>query len=202
MVSLTLISGSLLDTERRASVFGGAVIIFKQPQGLPALGERVRAWAREYLDDADPETAHERCDRGEYLQRVSALQRRVTNGPEVREEFRRVLEGVGVDLTETGHSRFTLRVQPPTESHIDRNTATLGVHRDSWYSQNYAQCNWWTPWFPLARGRALHIYPRYWSKPLKNSSEGWSLEAFRAAFSCRFDPPTASSGNRSKKERR
>jgi hypothetical protein len=62
----------------------------------------------------------------------------------------------------------------------DRGPGTLGVHRDTWASNVYAQTNWWTPIRPLSEERTIAIYPGYWEQPIANSSADWDLEVVRA----------------------
>lgn len=181
MVAIYTLSGQMDDFRRREIVFGGGLILFKQVPELIQIGDFVRATAREVFAPYDPLCAHEHLDRDSYLASVENFQRSMTNSPRVKEAFAEIFKGLGVDLNVTGCSRVTVRVQPPQSSYLDRNTTALGVHRDSWYSQDYAQTNWWTPWFPMAQGRTLRFFHRNWTNPLPNSSEGWDLGEFRNA---------------------
>jgi len=181
MVSVYTCSTGMPDEERRQIVYGGGLILFKNVEEVLELVPYIRELAEEAFSPHDPQIAHQSYDRQGYLERVEDFQRTVTNSPVVRDGFLSALSRLGVELDRSGFSRFTMRVQPPANSHIDRNTAALGAHRDSWYSQDFAQTNWWTPWYPLEKGRNLRFYPKYWLDPMPNSSEGWSLDEFRAA---------------------
>jgi hypothetical protein len=181
MVAIYTFSGRIDDFRRRDIVFGGGIILFKRVPELLRLGEFVRSEARAVFEPWDPVRAHDHLDRDDYLARVEKFQRSMTNSPRVKHEFAGLLAGLGLDLKMTGCSRFTFRVQPPASSFIDRNTASLGVHRDSWYGRDFEQTNWWTPWTPLDQGRNLRIFHRNWTNPLPNSSEGWRLAEFRKA---------------------
>jgi hypothetical protein len=183
MVSVYTFSKGIEDERRREIIYNGGIILFKRLEGLVALTERVQLFAREIFSPHDPLSAHDVLDRAAYLEHVERFQRAMTNSADVKNSFADVLSALGVDNDATGYSRFAFRIQPPATSHIDRNTATLGPHRDSWYSQDYAQTNWWTPWYPLDVGRALRIHIKYWKSPLPNSSQGWNLNEFRQARS-------------------
>lgn len=181
MVPVYTFSQGIDDERRREIIFGGGIILFKRFERLVALTERVQGVATEIFSPHDPLTAHEQLDRSSYLSRVEKFQRKMTNSPDIKDEFAGILADLGVNNALTGCSRFAFRIQPPAHSHIDRNTATLGPHRDSWYSQDYAQTNWWTPWYPLDVGRSLRIYTKYWHTPMPNTSHGWDLDEFRQA---------------------
>ena len=181
MVLVYTFSQGIDDERRRKIIFGGGIILFKRLEKLVALTERIQGVATEIFSPHDPLTAHEQLDRSSYLSRVENFQRKMTNCPDIKDAFAGILADLGVNNVLTGYSRFAFRIQPPADSHIDRNTATLGPHRDSWYSQDFAQTNWWTPWYPLDVGRSLRIYTKYWHTPMLNTSHGWDLDEFRQA---------------------
>lgn len=181
MVPVYTFSQGIDDERRREIIFSGGIILFKRSGKLVALTEQVQEIATEIFSPHDPLTAHEKLDRSSYLSLVEDFQRKMTNSPDIKDAFGGILADLGVNNEFTGYSRFAFRIQPPASSYIDRNTATLGPHRDSWYSQDYAQTNWWTPWYPLDVGRSLRIYTKYWHAPMPNTSRGWDLDEFRQA---------------------
>jgi hypothetical protein len=73
-----------------------------------------------------------------------------------------------------------LRVLPHGEGKADRRTGRLGVHRDTWASNVYAQTNWWAPIYTITSGRTVAFYPGYWSRAVKNTNGEWDLEEIRA----------------------
>lgn len=170
MVPVYTFSEGIDDERRRKIIFSGGIILFKRLERLVALTERVQAFASEVFSPHDPLTAHERLDRPSYLSLVEQFQRGMTDSGDVKDAFAGILADVGVNNEFTGYSPFTFRIQPPATSHIDRNTAALGPHRDSWYNQDYAQTNWWTPWYPLDVGRTLRIHTKYWHTPIDRKS--------------------------------
>lgn len=178
MVSIYTFTEGIEDELRRDIVFDGGIILFKGLSNLVALASYVQSFAEEVFS-MDPLTAHERMDRVTYLACVEQFQREMTGSDKVKRSFAEIFSSLGLDLKETGCSRFTFRVQPPESSHIDRNTAVIGPHRDSWYNANFAQTNWWTAWYPLALGRNLKFHTKYWNKPVSNTSRNWEIEEFR-----------------------
>ena len=87
---------------------------------------------------------------------------------------------MGVELRRTCWDWLHLRVLPHGEGKAGRRTARLGIHRDTWSSNVYAQTNWWAPIYPLTPGRTIAFYPGYWSRPVENTSGDWDLEEIRA----------------------
>ena len=62
------------------------------------------------------------------------------------------------------------------------------AHRDTWYSSPQYQLNWWMPVYDLSDKNTMSMYPGYWDKPIKNSSEvfnyfEWCNEGRKAAAS-------------------
>ena len=175
--------GALEDGQRRESVYGGDLLVFKEVPPLLELCAFTDALIREVLETGDPVGAQFELGRDEYLSRVEALQKRFRKDDEAGRLFLAALEHVGVDLRRTFWDWLCLRVLPHGEERSGRRTARLGFHRDTWSSNVYAQTNWWAPIYPITPGRALAFYGEYWEKPLENTSEEWDLEEIRAGTS-------------------
>ncbi|CAN5892035.1 hypothetical protein BH23ACT11_BH23ACT11_21440 [soil metagenome] len=95
--------------------------------------------------------------------------------------FREALESVGVDLMRAGWDLLRLRAFPHSDEFSGSLLGRLGIHRDTWGSNVYAQSNWWAPIYPITSGRTIAFYPAYWSRPTRNTSASWSLEKVRTA---------------------
>jgi len=135
--------------------------------------------AAKYLG-CDPVCAHTVLNREEFLRCTSDLQKQFTNHPDAERHFTEALLQTGVDPTRTAiENWFPLRVRPPGKTLIERNTAGVGIHRDLWYACPRGQNNWWAPIFPFDSSGGLTLYPEYWSKPVPNTSAGWSISEFR-----------------------
>jgi Phytanoyl-CoA dioxygenase (PhyH) len=91
--------------------------------------------------------------------------------------LRAALEHVGVDPARTSWDRARVRVVEPLGPGED--ARSIGFHRDTWGSNLLAQTNWWTPVRPLESERTIAFYPRYWSRPIENSSATWDLDEVR-----------------------
>jgi hypothetical protein len=110
---------------------------------------------------------------------IDDLKRRVGGDPELRRLFGAGLEAVGVDPARSYWDKIALRVVPPVAGGAERQIGRIGFHRDTWGSNVPAQTNWWTTIRPLAAERTIAFYPRYWSRPIENSSASWDLDEIR-----------------------
>ena len=179
-VTVRALSGALEDGQRRGSVYGGDLLVFKKVPPMEELCAFANVMIREVLGTRDPVRAQFELDRDEYLSRVEALQKRFRKDDAAKELLLAALGYVGVDLRRTFWDPLYLRVSTHGGEHPGRRTASLGFHRDTWSSNVYAQTNWWAPIYPINPGRTMAFYGEYWDKPLENTSREWDLEEIRA----------------------
>ena len=180
MATVQVLSGPLDDERRREHVYAGDILVFK---GVPPLGEFCAcadALIRAAFGHLDPVRAQFELDREDYVARVASLQKQFRMHPDAKRLCSAALRSVGVDMQRTCWDWLYLRVLPHGEGHASRRTEKLGVHRDTWSSNVYAQTNWWAPIYPITAERTIVFYPGYWSRPLANTSSRWDLEAIRA----------------------
>jgi hypothetical protein len=108
---------------------------------------------------------------------IAELQRQVRGDAQVRRLLGTALEEVGVDPERTYWDSIHLRVVPPARG--ERQVGRIGFHRDTWSSNLLQQTNWWMTIRPLASERTIAFYPRYWSRPIENTSASWDLDEIR-----------------------
>ncbi len=176
-------SGALDDERRRGAIYGGDLIVFTDVPPLREFCAYTDRQIRKVFGTEDPQRAQFELGRAEYLSCVQAVQKQVRTEARATELFREVLDHVGVDPRRTFWDRLYLRVSPHGAQYPDRRTAALGVHRDTWSSNVYAQTNWWAPIHPIDPGRTVAFYADYWARPLTNTSAEWDLEEIRAGTS-------------------
>lgn len=162
-------------------VYGGELMIFKDVEPMVRLCEFTDGLIRKALETQDPVRAQFELDPEDYAERIDGLQKWYSKDEAVKSIFREALEYVGVSIDKTFWDRISLRTFPHSEELSEDCLGRLGVHRDTWGSNVYAQTNWWAPIYPLAAGRTISFYPSYWSRPIQNTSASWSLEKVRAA---------------------
>jgi hypothetical protein len=183
MTAIRVLSGALEDGQRRESIYGGDVLVFKKVPSMEEFCAFTDALIREVFETTDPVRAQFELDRDEYLSRVEVLQKRYRKNARAKNLFLAALGHAGVNLRRTFWDWLYLRVSPHGEEHSGRRTAKLGFHRDTWSSNVYAQTNWWAPIYPISPGRTIAFYGEYWGKPLKNTSADWNLEEIRSGRS-------------------
>ena len=175
--SVRYVSGLLADEERRAAVYAGELLIFTAVPPMRELCALTDVLIRDALGVADPERAQLLLEPAELAARTAALGRTYAARADVRRLFLDALAHVGVDLARIYWDRLQARMKPTDD---DADTRRLGVHRDTWGSNVYAQTNWWAPIYPITPERGLAFYPDYWSRPLANDSADWDLDEVRA----------------------
>lgn len=183
MPSVQVVSGPLDDELRRRLVYGGDVLIFKDVAAMIRLCDLTDGLIREAFDTSDPIRAQFALDREDYEDRFEALRSRYRRHEQAKGLFRTALEEVGLSIGNTFWDRLHLRTLPHDEGRMDGKIERLGVHRDTWSSNVYAQTNWWAPIYPITAGRTIVFYPAYWNRPIENTSDSWDLEELRAGRS-------------------
>ena len=163
--AIQVFSGPLADGLRRELVYAGDLLVFKGVEPITELCALTDELIREALGALDPVRAQFELDREDYVARVGNLQKLYRKHGRAKGLFLATLGRVGVDLRRTCWDWLHLRVLPHGEGKADRQTGRLGVHRDTWASNVYAQTNWWAPIYPITSGRTVAFYPGYWPDP-------------------------------------
>lgn len=174
-------NSAMSDAERREKVFRGDVIVFRQVNSMRQLCSLAAEIACDYFGVDDPTKFHELVDAETYLSVVGQAQKFFTGNSEAKHLFQNALLECGVDKNSTYWDWFPLRIQPPIKfkSHVGRETTGLPIHRDVWFANIFEQNNWWAPIFDIEPERALTIFPSYWTKKIRNTSEGFNLQEWR-----------------------
>ena len=159
-ISIHTISGPLDDERRGDLIYDGGLLVFKDVAPL----REVVSIAQELIAEAVS---------------IDELQARFKRDERVKELFRAALEHVGVAGERSYWDSIRLRVVPPIEGGGGLQIGRIGVHRDTWGSNVLQQTNWWTTLRPLSDERTIVFYPRYWERPIANTSAEWDLDAVR-----------------------
>ena len=171
-----------LDERARGDrVFAGALLVFRGLSALRRLCSESDRLIRRVFEGLEPVSAQHALAREEFLARVARLTRLYRDDGEVRVLLRAALEEAGVSPERTYWDTLHLRLVPSGEGWSNRRTRRLPPHRDSWGSNLLCQVNWWTPLYPVSEGSTIAIYPRYWDRPVANTSAHWDYHAMRRA---------------------
>ncbi len=124
----------------------------------------------------------------EFVKVASGLKTKFTNSLKTKELIQQIMVEFKIDVNKTYFDVPRLRIV------TSDNYLTAGVgyaykaHRDTWYSSESCQSNWWMPVYDLNDKNTMSMYPGYWDKPIKNSSEifnyyEWCNEGRKSASS-------------------
>jgi hypothetical protein len=127
-----------------------------------------------------PEVAQEHLDVAAFIERVAPLKTQFTNSGRTKELVRAILEAFGHDLEATYFDVPRLRVVPSSGYLTAGVSYTYKAHRDTWYASPTCQINYWMPVFAIDSGRAMSIFPAYWSQEIPNSSAEFDYGAWCA----------------------
>ncbi len=176
----TLPGGDMSDAGRRARIFDGDLIAI----GQRGPGRALSQFARETLEQklgAEPPIAQQRMSEVEFAGLFASVYAMLLKGRIGLELVRRLVADLGCDP----HSTY---VSPP------RLDAVTGCgflaygfgfprhpHRDTWYADSPSEVEWWISIYDLTETASLAFHPRYWKRPVLNSSEDFDLERWRTA---------------------
>lgn len=172
--TVRVVTEPLTDDARRSAVYGGELLVFPAVPAMRELCALSDRLIQEHFGP-DPLHAHDTLDPERHAALAAALRADYGRHPEARRLFLAALAHVGVDLERTYWDRLHARVAVSGGP----GAGGLGVHRDTWGSNVYAQTNWWAPIYPITPERGLAFFPGYWSRPLPNDSAGWDLHEVR-----------------------
>jgi len=161
------------DEERRRQVYSGAILHAEATAASRAFVDHAWDLIREAFDPIAPESAQGELPVERFVEIVAALKPRFTHSERAKELLRDLLVSYGCDPSATYFDLPKLRIV----SHSGYLTAGVGYayreHRDVWYSCPPCQNNWWMPMSSITADSALAFFPKYWERPVRNTSAGF-----------------------------
>jgi|SRR6187200_2112771 len=164
----------LTDDVRRERLYSGQLFVYSPSRSTRAFIELARGLIEEAFAPLSPETAQHELPVEKFAEILGVLKPKFIHHPESRRHLLAVLEELGCDLERT---YFDV---PRMRSSTSDNFLTTGIayawhpHRDTWYSAPPCQLNWWMPIYPIESENAMAFHPRYWNRPVANSSRGYN----------------------------
>ena len=185
-------AGELLSDGARGRIYGGAVLVCRQPPALVTLVEHTAHMLRMGFHPEPPPLAHDALAPDDYRSRVIALRKAFASDTGIAHLAGKLIEEIGGSLADGYLDRLKIRIQPPAGTGDAHPLGPLPAHRDTWGSNVYQQINLWAPVYPLEPERTLALYTSKWAEPVANDSAVWDLEELRqrAAEGRRGDYPT------------
>lgn len=165
---------SFPDNVRRQLLFDGQLFVYSPRKTTLAFIAFARKLIEEAFAPLDPETAQYKLSVERYAEILMKLKPGFIHHPESKRLIQEMFVEMGCDL---GKTYFDV---PKMRSSTSDNYLTTGIayawhpHRDTWYSAPPCQINWWIPIYDIQADNAMAFHPRYWNRPVKNSSKGYN----------------------------
>jgi phytanoyl-CoA dioxygenase PhyH len=162
------------DDVRRRHLFDGQLFVYSPRASTIAFCNFARTLIQEAFGTLDPQTAQHSLPVEQYAAILGSLKPKFIHHPESKEHIRNIFSDMGCDLAK---SYFDV---PKMRSSTSGNYLTTGIayawhpHRDTWYSAPDCQINWWIPMYEIESDNAMAFHPRYWSRPVRNTSNEYN----------------------------
>jgi hypothetical protein len=162
------------DDVRRQRLYDGQLFVYSPRASILALTDFAKSMIEDAFGGLDPRTAQKGMHVERYAALLGKLKPAFIHHPESKRHLQKILEDLGCDLERT---YFDV---PRMRSSTSDNYLTTGIafawhpHRDTWYSAPACQINWWLPIYEIESDNAMAFHPRYWTQPVRNSSEGYN----------------------------
>jgi hypothetical protein len=179
------------DEERRARIFEGDLIAI----GQQAFGSALSQLAREILEQklgSEPPLAHQRMSEIDFAGLFTSARAMLSKRRTGLELVARLVADLGCDP----HSTY---VSPPRlDAVTGHGFLAYGIgfprhpHRDTWYADSPSEVEWWISLYDLTETASLAFHPRYWERPVLNSSEHFDFDRWQTARRTAGRPTSAS----------
>lgn len=162
----------------KADLYGGKVFILPpSPASLAMISEARRVFASVNDRDMHPRI-HQQID-DKSLAHAMALARAVLTKPEISLPHIAAIAGeMGAAGDDLICDVLRLRVMADGADKKPLPPQALAAHRDCWYANPQAQINVWVPIFDVTPGRSFAFYPRYFDRPIANTSSNFDYDAW------------------------
>jgi hypothetical protein len=166
----------LTDEQRRHRLYGGDLFAFSAKASSSKLCELARHMSEEAFAPYEPTVAQESMPPERYVEILSELKPSFIHHPRAKECIAQLLSELGCDVEKTYFDVPRLR----TMAHGEYLNAGLAyqfhAHRDTWFSAPHQQLNWWLPVYEIKAENSMAFHPRYFDRPVLNSSSGYDYE--------------------------
>lgn len=170
----------MTDDERREALYAGQLFAYAATPGATALIEHARALSEDAFGELDPTSAQDHMEVEAYAALLSDLKPRFIHHPRSKETIQQMLQDLGCDLEQTYFDVPRMRTSTAHDYLTSGIAYAFHPHRDTWYSAPMAQLNWWLPIYPVEPDNIMAFHPRYWTEPVKNSSNEYNYYEWNA----------------------
>jgi hypothetical protein len=185
-MNTVFLDAKLDDEQRRFELYNGALHVLNPTPHSLKLCSFAQELARDAFSPHAAEHAQEHLPVEKYVEILAELKPKFIHHPRCKELIRGMMNDLGCDTERTYFDVPRLR----TMTHGNYLTAGLAYafhpHRDTWFSAPPCQLNWWLPVYDICAENTIAFLPRYWNKPIANSSQEynyykWNQESRRVA---------------------
>jgi len=175
-----MVESTLTDDERRARLYAGDLFVYGPKPATLAFTEFTRELVRDAFGDLDPELAQYHMPVEDYAALLAELKPRFIHHPRCKELIPEVLAEHGADPAKTYFDVPRLRTSTSDDYLTSGIAYAFHPHRDTWYSAPFCQLNWWFPVFDIVPENGLAFHPKYFGKPVANSSSTYNYYEWNA----------------------
>jgi len=179
-MSTVMVESGLSDEARRTQLYAGDLFVYGPKPSTRAFVEFTRDLVREAFGDLDPETAQHHMPVEDYAALLADLKPRFIHHPRCKELIRDILAEHGADPDKTYFDVPRLRTSTSDDYLTSGIAYAFHPHRDTWYSAPFCQLNWWFPVFDIVPDNGLAFHPKYFSKPVENTSATYNYYEWNA----------------------
>jgi hypothetical protein len=166
------------DEQRRHKLYGGDLLVYSAGESATGLCHLARELSEAAFAPHDPELAQESMPPERYVEILAELKPAFIHHPEAKKLIAGLLSESGSDIERTYFDVPRLR----TMAHGEYLNAGLAyqfhAHRDTWFSAPHQQLNWWLPVYEIESENCMAFHPRYFDRPILNSSADYDYEAW------------------------
>lgn len=164
------------DEQRRAELYAGQLIVYSPRKASLALCALARDLVVEAFAPHDPRDAQHYMQVEDFNAILARVKPQFIHHPKAKEHIRALFSELGCDLDQTYFDVPRLRTMAAGDYMRAGLAYQFHPHRDTWFSAPFAQVNWWLPVYDIQPENAMAFHPRYWSEPLRNSSNEYDYD--------------------------
>ncbi|HEX4562640.1 MAG TPA: phytanoyl-CoA dioxygenase family protein, partial [Gemmatimonadales bacterium] len=164
------------DEQRRSELYAGQLIVYSPRPASLALCRLARDLALEAFAPHDPRDAQHYMKVEDFNAILAKVKPQFIHHPKAKEHIRALFSELGCDLEATYFDVPRLRTMAAGDYMRAGLAYQFHPHRDTWFSAPFAQVNWWMPVYDIQPENAMAFHPRYWSEPLRNSSDEYDYD--------------------------
>ena len=161
---------------RRQRIYDGDIFLMTKLKSGHQMGNFAETCIYEVFGSESPQTAHKRHPVEEFIEKGSQLKSHFTNHKRCKELIRDFISELDEDPQNYFFDVPRLRVITPYDYLHAGVSYQYKPHRDTWYGAPSCQIQTWMPIFPTEPEATMPLYPSYFNREIKNSSNDFDLK--------------------------